>query len=40
MKHVSEYESEEWLNARDRRRSSRKGLDNNNDSELEKAKVA
>jgi mannose-1-phosphate guanylyltransferase len=40
MKHVSEYDSEEWLNARDRRRSSRKDLVNNNDSELEKAKVA
>jgi mannose-1-phosphate guanylyltransferase len=24
MKHASEYSSEEWLNARDRRRSSRK----------------
>jgi mannose-1-phosphate guanylyltransferase len=40
MKHVSEYDSEEWLNARDRRRSSRKDLVNNNNSELEKAKVA
>jgi mannose-1-phosphate guanylyltransferase len=39
MKHVSEYDSEEWLNARDRRRSSRKDLVNNNNSELEKAKV-
>jgi mannose-1-phosphate guanylyltransferase len=40
MKHASEYSSEEWLNARDRRRGSRKELTNNQDPELEKAKVA
>jgi mannose-1-phosphate guanylyltransferase len=41
MKHASEYSSEEWLNARDRRRGSRKELtNNNNDPALEKAKVA
>jgi mannose-1-phosphate guanylyltransferase len=40
MKHASEYESEEWLNARDRRRSSRRELANNKNPELEKAKVA
>jgi mannose-1-phosphate guanylyltransferase len=40
MKHASEYSSEEWLNARDRRRGSRKELTNKNVPELEKAKVA
>jgi mannose-1-phosphate guanylyltransferase len=40
MKHASEYSSEEWLNARDRRRGSRKELTNSNDPALEKAKVA
>jgi mannose-1-phosphate guanylyltransferase len=39
MKHASEYSSEEWLNARDRRRGSRKDLVNKNP-DLEKAKVA
>jgi mannose-1-phosphate guanylyltransferase len=40
MKHASEYSSEEWLNARDRRRGSRKELTNSKDPELVKAKVA
>jgi mannose-1-phosphate guanylyltransferase len=35
MKHASEYSSEEWLNARDRRRSRRKEFDSQNN-ELEK----
>jgi mannose-1-phosphate guanylyltransferase len=36
MKHASEYRSDEWLNARDRRRSSRKEGANDSTS-LEKA---
>ncbi|MFL6675813.1 MAG: sugar phosphate nucleotidyltransferase [Massilia sp.] len=40
MKHASEYSSDEWLNARDRRRSSRKEGAHDNHTELEKAKVA
>jgi mannose-1-phosphate guanylyltransferase len=31
MKHASEYSSEEWLNARDRRRMSRKEVANDSD---------
>lgn len=38
MKHASEYSSEEWLNARDRRRSRRKDIPDTN--ELEKEKVS
>jgi mannose-1-phosphate guanylyltransferase len=37
MKHTSEYSSEEWLNARDRRRSRRKDIPYEADSSLEKA---
>jgi mannose-1-phosphate guanylyltransferase len=37
MKHSSEYSSDEWLNARDRRRSRRKGIADENDNKLEKA---
>jgi mannose-1-phosphate guanylyltransferase len=40
MKHASEYKSDEWLNARDRRRSSRKELVSRAPTKLEKAKVA
>ncbi|TFW36011.1 sugar phosphate nucleotidyltransferase [Massilia horti] len=40
MKHASEYSSHEWLNARDRRRSSRKALANESNSKIEKAKAA
>jgi mannose-1-phosphate guanylyltransferase len=40
MKHASEYSSEEWLNARDRRRGSRKDLTSKKNTELVKAKVA
>jgi mannose-1-phosphate guanylyltransferase len=40
MKHASEYSSDEWLNARDRRRSSRKDVTYEHQTELEKAKVA
>jgi mannose-1-phosphate guanylyltransferase len=36
MKHASEYRSEEWLNARDRRRASRKDVAKDSAS-LEKA---
>jgi mannose-1-phosphate guanylyltransferase len=36
MKHASEYKSEEWLNARDRRRSRRKDTPDTNESEKEK----
>lgn len=36
MKHASEYSSQEWLNARDRRRSRRVGTKPNNINELEK----
>ena len=36
MKHASEYSSEEWLNARDRRRSRRKDFAGNNNNEFEK----
>ena len=37
MKHASEYSSEEWLNARDRRRSSRKEIASQKSNNLEKA---
>ena len=37
MKHASEYGSEEWLNARDRRRSSRKEIASQKSNNLEKA---
>ena len=37
MKHASEYSSEEWLNARDRRRSSRKEVASQKSNNLEKA---
>lgn len=37
MKHASEYGSEEWLNARDRRRSSRKEVDSQKSNNQEKA---
>ena len=37
MKHASEYSSEEWLNARDRRRSSRKEIASQKSTNLEKA---
>ena len=37
MKHTSEYSSEEWLNARDRRTSRRKDTPDTNDSKKEKA---
>jgi mannose-1-phosphate guanylyltransferase len=37
MKHTSEYLSEEWLNARDRRRSRRKDIPFEADTKLEKA---
>lgn len=37
MKHTSEYSSEEWLNARDRRRSRRKDIPYEADDTLEKA---
>jgi mannose-1-phosphate guanylyltransferase len=36
MKHASEYSSEEWLNARDRRRSRRKEIDTEASSAVEK----
>ncbi|WP_296943543.1 NDP-sugar synthase [uncultured Massilia sp.] len=36
MKHASEYKSDEWLNARDRRRSRRKEVDEETESTLEK----
>jgi mannose-1-phosphate guanylyltransferase len=37
MKHCSEYSSEEWINARDRRRSRRKEIANEKSNNLEKA---
>jgi len=37
MKHSSEYSSDEWLNARDRRRSRRKEIAEETDNNLEKA---
>jgi mannose-1-phosphate guanylyltransferase len=37
MKHTSEYSSDEWLNARDRRRSRRKEIAEETDKTLEKA---
>ena len=37
MKHASEYGSDEWLNARDRRRSSRKEIASQKSNNLEKA---
>jgi len=37
MKHSSEYSSDEWLNARDRRRSRRKEIADETDNKLEKA---
>jgi len=37
MKHSSEYSSEEWLNARDRRRTRRKEIANQKSNNLEKA---
>lgn len=37
MKHSSEYSSDEWLNARDRRRSRRKEIAEETDNKLEKA---
>ena len=37
MKHASEYGSEEWLNARDRRRSSRKEIASQKSNNLQKA---
>jgi mannose-1-phosphate guanylyltransferase len=37
MKHASEYKSEEWINARDRRRSTRKAGDNEAYNNLQKA---
>ena len=40
MKHASEYSSEEWLNARDRRRSRRKEVADHDTNELEKEKVS
>ena len=40
MKHASEYSSEEWLNARDRRRSRRKDVADHDTNELEKEKVS
>jgi mannose-1-phosphate guanylyltransferase len=40
MKHASEYSSEEWLNARDRRRSRRKEIVDQDTNELEKEKVS
>ncbi|WP_137175773.1 sugar phosphate nucleotidyltransferase [Massilia sp. HP4] len=40
MKHSSEYSSEEWLNARDRRRSRRTEIADQNTNELEKEKVS
>jgi mannose-1-phosphate guanylyltransferase len=40
MKHTSEYSSDEWRNARDRRRSSRKDVGDDPNHRLAKAKVA
>jgi mannose-1-phosphate guanylyltransferase len=37
MKHSSDYSSDEWLNARDRRRSRRKEQAEETDKTLEKA---
>ena len=37
MKHCSEYSSEEWINARDRRRTRRKEIANDKSNNLEKA---
>jgi len=40
MKHASEYSSQEWLNARDRRRSRRQEIADQDTNVLEKEKVS